>query len=153
MNEQKRRAVLWDLDGTLVNTTEIQHLLGTTGGIDAFHAASADCPPNRLVVRAARQVHHMGFTNLVLTERMEQHRTLSERWLHTNNVPYTQLLMRSDGDPREDRIVKKEMYDRVTERYDVVHAWDDRPETIRLWRSLGLLVTIVPGCDDRLPES
>lgn len=49
------------------------------------------------------------------------------------------LLMRADGDDRDDRIVKEEIYRREIEgKYNVVFVLDDRQRVVDRWRQLGL---------------
>lgn len=53
-----------------------------------------------------------------------------------------QLIMRSECDPQtSDWIIKKQMYDdHIAGKYNVFFAIDDRPQVIRLWKSLGIRV-------------
>jgi hypothetical protein len=53
--------------------------------------------------------------------------------------------MRSDGDYRPDYIVKKEIVDRLLIRYDIVKAYDDNPNVVKLWSEYGIPCIVVPG--------
>ena len=47
--------------------------------------------------------------------------------------------MRQAGDNRDDRIVKREIYEReIKGRYNVRFVLDDRNKVVALWRDLGL---------------
>ena len=47
--------------------------------------------------------------------------------------------MRADGDFRKDSEVKTEIYQRnIEQRWDVEFVLDDRNQTVRAWRTLGL---------------
>lgn len=140
----RRKAQILDLDGTLVDVRTIRHLIQTKG-YDAFHMASATCPPNDHVVEAVRKSHDEGLVNLVFTGRMERHRALSIAWLGRHRVPYAHMWMRHEGDYRKDFVVKKQMFDDASQTYDIVHAWDDRPDIIDLWHFLNVPCTVVPG--------
>lgn len=60
-------------------------------------------------------------------------------WLKENNVNYDELYMRFTGDKRDDRIIKKEIYDKcIKDDYVVVGVFDDRDRVVGMWRSLGL---------------
>jgi adenylate cyclase class IV len=49
------------------------------------------------------------------------------------------LFMRQAGDNRDDRIVKREIYEReIKGRYNVRFVLDDRNKVVALWRDLGL---------------
>ncbi len=141
---EKPRARVFDLDGTLVDVRGIRHLIAGEG-FDAFHRASATCPPNDDVIRAARKSADDGVTNLVFTGRMERYRSLSVAWLRHHGVPYTRMWMRADEDYRADFIIKKHMFQSASRIYNIVDAWDDRPEIVDLWNHLGVPVTVVPG--------
>ena len=52
----------------------------------------------------------------------------------------TQLFMRPAGDTRDDRIVKREIYEReIKGKYNVLWVLDDRNKVVDMWRrELGL---------------
>lgn len=76
--------------------------------------------------------------------RKEQFREQTENFLKKAGFEYGQdyiLFMRKQDDNRPDYIVKKEMYvDFIKDYFNVVFVVDDRPQVVRLWRSLGLFV-------------
>jgi hypothetical protein len=50
------------------------------------------------------------------------------------------LLMRKEGDFRQDYIVKKEIYDRdIREAYKILFCIDDRKQVTDMWREQGLV--------------
>lgn len=63
------------------------------------------------------------------------------------HFPETPLFMRPKGDTRDDRIIKKEIYDReVVGKYNVRFVLDDRNKVVEMWRSLGLTcLQVAPG--------
>jgi phosphoglycolate phosphatase-like HAD superfamily hydrolase len=138
-------AVLFDMDGTLVDVAGIRPLLGGPGRFDAFHRASIDCPPNQWVVDAAKAERAAGRAVLIVTARQAAYRNITAWWLALHDVPSDAMYMRATNDNRPDHIVKAEILAKIRQRYDVVAAWDDRPEVIALWESEGIPVTPVPG--------
>jgi predicted kinase len=69
-------------------------------------------------------------------------------WLDQHiSLPATVLHMRQDGDDRDDRIVKEEIYRREIEgKYNVLFVLDDRDRVVRKWRELGLTcLQVAPG--------
>lgn len=65
---------------------------------------------------------------------------------------YVELYMRAEGDRRKDFVVKEELFwDNIGEKYDVVGAFDDRPQVLRMWRELEI-PNIIDVSGDRYSE-
>lgn len=146
------RAVVVDMDGTLLDTTSILHHVWAghpdwagRANLDAFHQESAWCPPIPTTVAAARGHHADGTTVLIVTGRAEKWRQLSETWLDEAEVPRAGVWMRTDGDQRSARIVKAEILAKLQAEYDIIHAYDDDPEVIAMWAEQNIPATVVPG--------
>lgn len=141
--------VLVDLDGTLCDVRPIRHFVqGRKRDFDAFHLASASCPPNRPVVELVERFRSVGHRIVVVTARHARWTDLTARWLGANAIAYDGLVTRADDDYRPDRDVKAEILCRVRAEHRVVAAVDDRPEVLRLWHAEGLAVVIVTGWFD-----
>jgi uncharacterized HAD superfamily protein len=140
-------AAIFDLDGTLCDTSAIVHLIeGDEKDYHAFHAASAGCPPNADVVAAARAEAEKGRSILVVTSREFIWRDLSLDWLVEHDIPYDGLYLRIVGDYRKDVVVKQEILQQITDDgFEVVAAWDDKDSVIELWREHGIDVHVVPA--------
>ena len=143
----KREAVIFDMDGTLCDVRGIRRLIDGPGSFHAFHTASVDCPPHRDVVDAAHAVHASGRAVLIVTARSVRYRPHTAMWLALHGVPSEAMWMRARGDGRPDRAVKRDILHRIRARFEPVHAYDDNPDVLDLWRSEGIPVTVVPGWD------
>ncbi|MCC6315090.1 MAG: polynucleotide kinase, partial [Thermomicrobiales bacterium] len=77
---------------------------------------------------------------LLVSGREERWRPETERWLRRHDIAYDALYLRPTGDHRRDTIVKREIYERhIARRYRVRVVFEDRDQTVRLWRDdLGL---------------
>lgn len=76
-----------------------------------------------------------------LSGRNGKFKSTTEEWLKKHVVGEYELHMRQEGDNRKDSVLKRELYDlHVKDRYKVAFVVDDRPQVVRLWRSLGLFV-------------
>lgn len=146
--EPRRKAVIFDVDGTLVDVRGIRPLLAGPGRFPAFHRASIDCPPNQWVLDAAHEQAAAGLAVLIVTAReaVPLYRHITAWWLALHEVPSEAMWMRAVGDYRPDAIVKKEMLAKILRSWEPVHAWDDTPEVIeQVWEPAGIPTTFVPG--------
>jgi phosphoglycolate phosphatase-like HAD superfamily hydrolase len=143
-----KRAVIFDVDGTLCDVRSIRHLLRASNNFHAFHMASIDCPPHQWVVDAAREVHAAGDAVLIVTARDWKYRNLTAFWLAMHDVPSDAMWMRRSGDPRPDHLVKADILKQIRRSFDPVHAYDDRPTVCDLWKRNRIPVTVVPGWED-----
>lgn len=146
----KRDAVIFDVDGTLVNVTAIRHLvMGARKDFEAFHVLSVDQPPHAWVVDAAKRADEEGLAVLIVTARKHRYRHHTAWWLALHGVPSAELHMRADHDVRPDYEVKRDILVDIHRDYRVIHAWDDNPAVIRLWHEHGISTTVVPGWVER----
>jgi hypothetical protein len=142
------KARIYDMQGTLADVRSIRHLVeGEKKDFDAFHYATAGCPPHQWVVDAMRKDFLAHICPLVLTGMNAKFKRVVDFWLADHDVPATLVMMRADGDFRKDVVVKREMYDRLILHYDIIGAYDDNPNIVELWESLDLPTTVVPGWD------
>lgn len=82
-------------------------------------------------------------TLILVTARPESYRAQTEEWLTRHGINYTALIMREDGDSRQDTDVKAEMYQKYLKHLTIKTIYDDRPSVIKMWRKRGLHVVDV----------
>lgn len=140
-------AVIFDLQGTLVNVSSVRHLVECDKpDFDAFHTATATCPAIWSVVDEAKRAHVAQKVVIVMTGMNEKFRAPMVKWLNSHEVPFSLLMMRPNRDFRKDFIVKREMLLEAQLRgFVVTHAWDDNPQIVDLWKRENIPVTVVPG--------
>ena len=137
----KPRAILCDLDGTLALTLEGRSFYDMErvdeDTLDPFMGCVIDALSNYGAEPSGKPYPSI----ILISGRNECAREKTYKWLEKNMVPYTKLLMRADGDTRPDEVVKRELYEKYIEpEYAVLGIFDDRPQCVRLWQSLGLRV-------------
>jgi FMN phosphatase YigB (HAD superfamily) len=142
----KQTAVIFDMDGTLADVRSIRHFVLTKPkDFTSFHNESVTVPPHDWVVDAAKACHANGVAVIIVTARRSIWARQTGMWLALNDVPSDAIFMRPEWDHRPDVEVKRDILAEIRERWDVVHAFDDNPSIIALWRSEGIGVTTVPG--------
>lgn len=147
-------AVIVDVDGTLVDVSSIRHhVFGAQNpdgsykhrDFDAFHRESVNCPPIQETVDQVRSWWENDLHIIIVTARSWKYYPQTAWWLAENDIPHSDIEMRLEGDNRADYEVKRDIYVRISRKWDVIHAIDDNPNVLKLWRELGIPVTVVPG--------
>lgn len=127
-NENNPKAIIVDLDGTLC----------LFGNKNAFDRDFINDTLNVAIAKVLRG--YIGHIYL-FSGRNDKYQKETVEWLNKYEIPYKSLTMRKDGDTRPDYEVKKEMFDNIIrDKYYVDFVFDDRPQIIDLWKSLGLTV-------------
>ncbi len=127
-----RSAWLVDLDGTLA--------IRRNRGPYQWNYVGEDGPNLSVVIAVQALSAHPAISAIIaITGREETARRQTVLWLDAQNVPFDELLMRSQGDMRPDEVVKEEMYQRqIVSRFKVLGVFDDRDRVVAMWRRLGL---------------
>lgn len=139
-----RRAIIVDLDGTLCNK-EWRHHLYETDRCDwtEINKAMIHDQPNEWCLEIVKLFAMQNYKIIFLTGRsaVEDSKTITEKWLMTHVGPGVdyQLLMRPEGDDRDDTVIKSEIFFRdIAPLYDVLFAIDDRQSVVQMWRDLDI---------------
>jgi len=131
----KPTAHIYDVDGTLANVDPYLHYVRSSNrDYDAFHEASINALPNIEVLEMLNNSVSDGHAILIVTSRKEKWRGLTSMWLAKNDARSHALFMRADEDNRPDYEVKKDILNKISNQWDVVHAVDDNPSVIALWQ-------------------
>ena len=130
--------IIVDIDGTLAHMNGRSPYDYTKVNTDVVDPVVAD------IVRRYRTVDIMEENPLyviIVSGREDSCKEVTKQWLEDNYIPYDELHMRKADDDRDDRIVKKEIFDAwIKDRYNVKFVLDDRNRVVEMWRSLGLKV-------------
>jgi predicted kinase len=128
----KQPAVVADIDGTIALNVSRDYYDMTRILEDV---------PNEPICELVRMFKEKGYWIIIVSGRDDSCKADTETWLKCNNIPYDMIHMRKVGDSRKDVIVKQEIYQTsIKQFFNVAYVLDDRIQTVRGWRDLGLTV-------------
>lgn len=144
---------VFDLDGTLCDNSQREHLAHAAAGAsglhaqkiwDEFHEGIERDAAIKPVLEIMHSLARCGNVVEVWTARPEKYREATQRWLnkHFLQIPDRLLLMRPEEDWRPAPILKLEWYLFAKHRKPSI-VFEDHPETTRLLRYAGCVVAQV----------
>lgn len=120
------RAVVFDMDGTLANIGERNPYTYTLVGEDLL---------NENIAEMARAYAKRGVKVIIFSGREDVCYEETMTWLQVNDVPMSELHMRSAGDGRKDSIIKRELIEAHLVGKYFVESWiDDRQQVVDMVR-------------------
>lgn len=132
--------VVIDIDGTCSNAINRQHLVDGSQKKDwerFYDLCDEDAHHEDIryiVWSLIGQLH----TPIYMTGRVERVRVKTIGWLHHKGFPKGQVVMRPDGDTRQDCIVKAEMAEQAgVFPANTLCVLDDRDQVVKMWRERG----------------
>jgi len=137
--------VVFDLDGTLADTTHRTHFItGEKKDWGAFFDACVDDKPIWPAIETYNALSRAGHMVSIWTGRSDQVRTETLAWLYELGLasPYV-FLMRGATDRTDDHILKKQWMQQYC-RPDLV--FEDRQRVVDMWRENGVpCFQVAPG--------
>lgn len=142
---RKQKAVICDIDNTIIDITHRWHLLkGTDTDWSEFNSdenIAKDTPMQDTIdiIKCLSEKYPILFVTGRNSGIMEQTDKQIKKFVGELKNGYA-LIMRDDADQQSPDIeIKKDLYKTYIEPYyDVICAFDDRPTNIDLWRSFGI---------------
>lgn len=136
------KSVIFDIDGTLANVDERRKILEKDPqNWDEFFENMGEDPVNRPIADLYRTlVTSKEYECIIFSGRSEKYRSITERWLTWNELPYSRLVLRKEGDTREDHIIKEEAFKLlIREGKEISFVVDDRRSVVDMWRRNGIV--------------
>ena len=128
--------VIFDIDGTLVDVSTIQHFVGENNrDFDTFHRQSINCPPYFQVLEIAQGLIQNSLKVLAISGRQEKYRGLTDYWLAMNYLPLHELVLRPNEYQGNRMEFKSEAYRNLSTRYHIIAVFDNDPQLMKLWLS------------------
>lgn len=139
-----RPIYLFDIDGTLADLSHRLHFIqGNPQQWDAFFLACNDDAPIYQVISTAKYLATSGALIFLVSGRSDISRKATTAWLDRYEIPWAWLLMRKEGDHRQDNVVKSELLDAILAHYpkeQIIAAFEDRDQVVKMYRERGLRV-------------
>jgi len=134
---------LVDIDGTIADSTHRLHLIANhPKKWDEFFEACDQDPVVRQVLEVVIGLY-VEYEVLFITGRPEKIRAKTEKWLREVWFAEPKVLMRPEGDHRDDTVVKLELWQKFKAEHpdwEVEGVFEDRPRVCRMWREQGFTV-------------
>lgn len=135
--EEKPRAIIVDLDGTLTNSDHREHLIDQGKYDEYFDLVGSDtlnewCAD---LIKEYIATHKV----ILLTGRPERVREITVKWLDVYDVPFDLLFMRQPEEREQGFIYKQRVYETFLEpNFDVRMVLDNDPKICEMFRDLGI---------------
>lgn len=132
----------FDYDGTLSDVTHRLDKLPTkdlhlTESWSDFNQLSAYDSAIESTIQVMNSLFNSGAFVIILTGRSDEVCEISTQWLHDAGAKYNVMVMRQASDNRKDIIIKEEFL-RYIGLHRITAAFDDSPNVIAHFRSLGI---------------
>ncbi len=132
----KKRAFIFDLDGTLANGN----------GRHFYNPKPEEILKDLLIDPVVTIMNSLnnGLNEIIfLSGREDKFEEVTKQWLfsYTSIEKPINLFMRKTGDNRKDSIIKLELYKELIEpNYTIIGVFDDRKQVVDMWIENGLFV-------------
>lgn len=129
--------VIVDIDGTIANGEHrIHHIRKEPRDWDAFYE---DCDQDEPHLEVIEMVNALAerYVIVLLTGRREETREQTEEWLANNEVTYHLLIMRPEGNRRDDDVWKLEVGS-LFGLTNIAFVVEDRNRIVEAWRKAGV---------------
>jgi predicted kinase len=136
-----------DMDGTLADMRAASDRAfgGKKKNFDLFHRLGRDAPANEDVLSIIQKARAEGLNIIGLTGRSDNYSEETIEFLNRIGAPISKLYMRKSNDFRPDYEIKKEILQQIRdEGLLVVHAIDDNPQVLKMWREENVRTTVIP---------
>lgn len=140
--ETAKEIVIFDIDGTLADVEgRVHHIQGRKKNWRAFfEEMHADTPVDPVVSLYKKLWEHTDYEIYLLTGRPHRYYNMTMEWCRRHDIPVKKLLMRPDGDPREDFVIKEDILHQIqAEGHTVAFVVEDRNSVVSMWRKNGIL--------------
>ena len=141
--------VIFDIDGTLLNIQHrVHHLHKIPPDWQSFNANMEGDSPIQEMVEVLHILGNVKTNRLIFCSgRSEESRFITEKQIKSllspisnkENSKTINLYLRSEGDLREDYVIKSELYDQMLlDGFKPTIVFEDRSSVVEMWRARGI---------------
>lgn len=136
IDESKPKCIIVDIDGTLSNSAQR----------DIFNFRSEEIYDDKVIEQVnyvIKKISEKSDVKIILCSgREDSHYTITEKWIKEKcGFEFEKLIMRKEGDYRNDAIIKKEILDNdILPFYSPLFAIDDRKRVKEMWVANNIFV-------------
>lgn len=138
-NPENPPAYIFDIDGTLA-------LMKDRSPYDWHRVGEDDL--NIPVAGILSDVRYADVKIIIFTGRDGVCKKDTLDWLRAYNIAFDYFDIRPEGNTEKDSIVKKRMFDKIKDKYNVIGVFDDRKQVKQMWVDMGLFVFDVNQYDE-----
>lgn len=136
------KAVICDLDGTIAKMSD-------RSPYDWDRVDEDTC--DEMIKIMIKNFHLLGYKIFFLSGRQKKALEKTQSWLKDNDLALdnVSLILREEGDNRDDTVFKLEVYRKdIKPYYQVSLVLDDRPKMVRMWKRMGFNILNANGVTD-----
>ena len=134
----RKDAVIYDLDGTLVDTMryEAHHKHKHMG----FAKEALNAEPIDENVEKLKEDQDKGRSIVILTARSAHYRRQTEHWLKKHDIQPDMLVMRpaTDHETPDSKIKKKLLKEKIDPVFNPIKAYDDKKKNVKMFKKQGI---------------
>lgn len=134
-NQTLPKAYVFDLDGTLCNLVARDP--------HDYHLVHLDEVFPKIKELARMIWYDAGDKIILCSARPETCKSESIEWLRANYIPFDEIHFRKFKDSRPDYVIKEEIWNDISTRYDIQMMVDDRDQVVAAARKKGYTVAQV----------
>lgn len=132
--------LICDLDGTLSDCSARRGFMEETPkDWKNFYFGIPYDPVNEWCKKILSLFYDDHYKIILMSGRPDTHKQVTLDWLEKHEIKWDELIMRKEGDHRNDNIVKLELFNELKERLGTpLFAIDDRQRIVDMWREQGI---------------
>lgn len=132
------KAIICDMDATICLNAIGRPFYGP----DAIEQMKDDEPIQEVINLVLAYLYYNNASLIILTGREDTGdcRKVTEQWLKDHSVNPDLVIMRTEGDHSTAIECKKKLYEQhIKDKFNVVLAFEDDSECVKMWRELGII--------------